>query len=555
MKIKKYKFQEGDVLPAPLNSETEESVTEKVNEFNDKWFNSKRQNIGLNAFYNKQADEYNEDFDRFGWSKEKGTYEKPFVPVVKSPKGNIDEVGEFVKAPGDDRLLTPNPRYVKSILGKAKSNLSDFNKNVTDTKVDFEEMDNMIGYYKKKNNNTVKVDSRISDDDKVDTAIHESAHRLSGYDNTKTGWNKNQYNYEYFVDSAEDGDPYYGSKDEQYARVHQARKELNLDPNTIYTKKEIQDKIDSYVPGSIHKKVMTQDNLFNRYSIEKLTDMFNNSFKKGGKFQEGGDLKLPEEPKHPTLNNSTEYAQGWTKNWYKSRPNLGYRTMYNEVVDRENEDRTESFSKSYRKLDPLPIVGHVTGTEKTSAKTFKDDSGLNIQNPFYNKKYDEKANQRLDDFYKLLDTKPTYLKTKTGTDATTASYTPSKDIMTVRPGRRKAWPNALVHEWGHRASIYNDEEGNKFRSNFFSDTDAAMDKIESRGGNQYWDGPHEQYARLMQTRAAMGADSKKIYTPEEADKKIMDLFNSGDYSDWNADAIILNSTNPEKFARQLNTSW
>lgn len=45
----------------------------------------------------------------------------------------------------------------------------------------------MIGYYKKKNNNTVKVDSRISDDDKVDTAIHESAHRLSGYDNTKTG--------------------------------------------------------------------------------------------------------------------------------------------------------------------------------------------------------------------------------------------------------------------------------------------------------------------------------------------------------------------------------
>lgn len=112
--------------------------------------------------------------------------------------------------------------------------------------------------------------------------------------------------------------------------------------------------------------------------------------------------------------------------------------MYNEVVDRENEDRTESFSKSYRKLDPLPIVGHVTGTEKTSAKTFKDDSGLNIQNPFYNKKYDEKANQRLDDFYKLLDTKPTYLKTKTGTDATTASYTPSKDIMTVRPGRRKA---------------------------------------------------------------------------------------------------------------------
>lgn len=87
-----------------------------------------------------------------------------------------------------------------------------------------------------------------------------------------------------------------------------------MDPNTIYTKKEIQDKIDSYVPGSIHKKVMTQDNLFNRYSIEKLTDMFNNSFKKGGKFQEGGDLKLPEEPKHPTLNNSTEYAQGWTKN-------------------------------------------------------------------------------------------------------------------------------------------------------------------------------------------------------------------------------------------------
>lgn len=48
-------------------------------------------------------------------------------------------------------------------------------------------MDNIIGYYKKKNNNTVKVDSRISDDDKVDTAIHESAHRLSGYDNTKTG--------------------------------------------------------------------------------------------------------------------------------------------------------------------------------------------------------------------------------------------------------------------------------------------------------------------------------------------------------------------------------
>lgn len=35
----------------------------------------------------------------------------------------------------------------------------------------------------------------------------------------------------------------------------------------------------------------------------------------------------------------------------------------------------------------------------------------------------------------------------------------------------------------------------------------------------------------MQTRAAMGADPKKIYTPEEADKEIMDLFNSGDYSD------------------------
>lgn len=42
--------------------------------------------------------------------------------------------------------------------------------------------------------------------------------------------------------------------------------------------------------------------------------MFNNSFKKGGKFQEGGDLKLPEEPKHPTLKSSTEYAQEWTKN-------------------------------------------------------------------------------------------------------------------------------------------------------------------------------------------------------------------------------------------------
>lgn len=36
MKIKKYKFQEGDVLPALPSSETEESVTEKVNEFNDK---------------------------------------------------------------------------------------------------------------------------------------------------------------------------------------------------------------------------------------------------------------------------------------------------------------------------------------------------------------------------------------------------------------------------------------------------------------------------------------------------------------------------------------
>jgi len=120
--------------------------------------------------------------------------------------------------------------------------------------------------------------------------------------------------------------------------------------------------------------------------------------------------------------------------------------MYNEVVSKANEDRAESFSKSYRKLDPLPIVGPITGTEKTSAKTFKDDSGLNIQNPFYNKKYDAEANQRLGDFYKFLDTKPTYLKVRTGTNATTASYSPSKDIMTVRPGRRKAWPNALVHE-------------------------------------------------------------------------------------------------------------
>lgn len=295
MKIKKYKFQKGDVLdgtsPTPA---TENSVTEKVNEFNDKWFNSKRQNIGLNAFYNKQADEYNKDFNRFGWSKEKGIYENPFVPVVKSPKGNIDEVGEFVKVPGDSRLLTPNPRYVKSILGKAKSNLSDFNKNITDTKVGFDEINGAIGYYQRKNNNTVKVDSRISDDDKVDTAIHESAHRLAGYDNTKTGWNKNQYNNEYFLDSAEDNDPYYGSKDEQYARIHQARKELNLNPNTIYTEKEIQNKINNYIPGSFHKKVMTQDNLFNRYSIEKLTDMFNNSFKSGGKFQKGGDLKLPQ---------------------------------------------------------------------------------------------------------------------------------------------------------------------------------------------------------------------------------------------------------------------
>jgi len=37
--------------------------------------------------------------------------------------------------------------------------------------------------------------------------------------------------------------------------------------------------------------------------------MFNNSFKRGGKFQEGGELKIIDEPKHPTLKSSTDYAQ------------------------------------------------------------------------------------------------------------------------------------------------------------------------------------------------------------------------------------------------------
>jgi hypothetical protein len=38
MKIKKYKFQEGDVLPDDTSSTptTEKSITEKVNEFNNK---------------------------------------------------------------------------------------------------------------------------------------------------------------------------------------------------------------------------------------------------------------------------------------------------------------------------------------------------------------------------------------------------------------------------------------------------------------------------------------------------------------------------------------
>ena len=116
MKIKIYKFSQENILPdvVSVNNETEKSITEKVNEFNNKWFNSKRQNIGLNSFYNQTVDEENK---RNSWDEKR-------IPYVKAPSGNIKQTGEFVSAPGDDRLITQNIWYSSIPLSDAKEKLS-----------------------------------------------------------------------------------------------------------------------------------------------------------------------------------------------------------------------------------------------------------------------------------------------------------------------------------------------------------------------------------------------------------------------------------------------
>lgn len=376
----------------------EDILSKKVNDFNKKWYNSKRQNIGLNAFYNKSVDEYN---DRNSWKED-------FVPIPKAPKGNIEQTGKFVKAPGSSDLVTHNIWYTKPLLEEAEGNLSDFNENVTNTQVEFEPMTGKIGYYQRIHGPVVKVESSLNDDDKYSTALHESAHRLSSYDQTKEGSNKTQFNYDYFVDAPEDDHPYLGDKSEQYSRYHEAKRALNLDPNKVYSKQELQSLINSYQPTTFHEDASVRENLLDRYSIDDLTTMFNNSFKTGGRLlQDGGrtikiysddstpvikrdtpslpvasastvtgsakPIKKPKLDK-PTLKEAITSSQGWTKKDIKGRPNLLHKTSYNETVSNENDARIKRFENSYRKLDPLPILE--SPKLKPTTVTTTSDPGL-----------------------------------------------------------------------------------------------------------------------------------------------------------------------------------
>jgi hypothetical protein len=52
----------------------------------------------LNSFYNQTVDEENKRNSR----------NTKRIPYVKAPVGNIEQTGEFVSTPGDNRLVTQN---------------------------------------------------------------------------------------------------------------------------------------------------------------------------------------------------------------------------------------------------------------------------------------------------------------------------------------------------------------------------------------------------------------------------------------------------------------
>lgn len=271
-----------------VNSLSTYDVEKAVNDYNKEWYNA-RKNIGLNAYYNKGVDSYNNSFNKEGWSPSRGNYEVPFVPLVKAPKGNINETGEYVEAPGGNGILTKNIFYNAPILEKAKEDLGNFLIDVPAAKVRYNsDKSGAAGYYKPIDGNVIHINSKdVPNDARINIGVHESAHRLTN----KGG----RFDASYFGDLPVDSEPYWGSPTEQYGRLHQLRDYLKLDPNKVYSENEVQDIINNTKFGYDYHKGTLGDQLLYKYSTPELTRMINNSFSKGGKlnkFAEGG----PTEP-------------------------------------------------------------------------------------------------------------------------------------------------------------------------------------------------------------------------------------------------------------------
>ena len=199
-----------------------ENLEKQVNDFNKRWFDSKRKNIGMNAFYNFLIEEDN--LNRSFANKRN----EEILPRIEAPKGNFNQTAEFYK--DKNGLLIHNPFYNRELLSKAKDKLQSWMDNdLTNTKVTIDpDLPEGNGYYSGMNENTIHV----SNSKDLWTALHESLHRLTDFskDDKWTGKSK------HFADIQSGEDSYWDSTKERYARLHADRQQWGLDPNTIYTK-------------------------------------------------------------------------------------------------------------------------------------------------------------------------------------------------------------------------------------------------------------------------------------------------------------------------------
>lgn len=67
------------------------NLEKQVNDFNKHWFDSKRKNIGMNAFYNFLIEEDNLN------RKFANKRNEEILPRLKAPKGNFNQTAEFYK--------------------------------------------------------------------------------------------------------------------------------------------------------------------------------------------------------------------------------------------------------------------------------------------------------------------------------------------------------------------------------------------------------------------------------------------------------------------------